>query len=228
MTRVSLIILFSVFTGIVMRRAMDHISVSPATPVASSNPDIAVQLRALTGTTRPSKMWADDFATFVTSHPGQWVVGHCGEPCLSESEAGQQARTDAVKYVWPLIAGRMQRSSVDAEWLRGRVTADVVAGRLDADSLAEEFHRPYGTVWTESVLLNISADRLDALVNSYQIDGGKWRSHQIGKLPKAVVAGLVGVWLTYLFLNVVTKGYFTIRLRLAAALATVLGVAMLI
>jgi hypothetical protein len=39
---------------------------------------------------------------------------------------------------------------------------------------------------------------------------------------------VVGAWLAYLLLNTITKGYFTMRLRLAAALVTAAGVALLI
>jgi hypothetical protein len=154
-------------------------------------------------------------------------VGRCAHPCLSEPEAGREARRDAANLVFPLLAQRFNPDRADADWLRSRVTADVLSGRLDADCLAERFARPYGTVWTESVLLDVSPQRLDSLTSSYQADQAQWREHS-SKIRQRVVIAVGGAWLAYLLLNSITKGYFTMRLRLAAALATAVGVALLI
>jgi hypothetical protein len=227
MTRLILIILLSISAGILIRATAHHFTSPPPTAELHTSPDIAVQLRALSSAPQPAKPWATDFAAYVSTHPGQWLVGHCSQPCLSEPEAARQARTDAANSLWPIIAARLPQPIADADWLRDRLTSDVLAGRLDADILAEQFQRPYGVVWTDSVLLDISPARLDPLLNSYHNDLSDRQNHHF-QFRKAIVVAMVAAWLAYLFLNALTKGYFTTPLRFAAALITVAGTAFLV
>ena len=226
MIRFVFILAVAVGAGILIRASFERAASPPVVSQVTASPDAAVALRSLDGTTRPSKVWVDDFAEYVSAHPGQWVVGHCAQPCLSESEARQEARADAAKLVWPIVAARSQQSS-SMDWLRGRVTADVLTGRFDADHLAEQFERPYGTVWTESVLLDVSLGRVDTVIDSYKAEQRHLERRQIA-VREAVGIAVIGAWLTYLFLNAITKGYFTMRLRLAAMMVTALGVALVL
>jgi hypothetical protein len=227
MIRMGLILVLAVATGVWVRTFAGRLAAAPALSTATSSVDPAAALRSLDGATRANKPWVDDFAAFVTSHPGQWVVGRSTHPCLSEPEAARAARSDAANAVYARVAARFGSSPADADWVRRRITADVVDGSLDADCLAERFTRPYGTVWTESVLLDVSPQRLDSLLSSYQADQAQWRQRS-SEIRQAVAISVAGAWLAYLVLNSVTKGYFTMRLRLAAALVTAAGVALLI
>ena len=230
MIRLFPIIMIAVIACVLTHKVEQRNNPATAPTVFSANANVsddpAVALRELTGTTRPSKLWADDFAGFVSSRPGQWVVGHSPTPCLDEPTAAQAARTDAANAVWQAVTARLGQTG-GPDWLRNRVTADVVAGRLDADHLAEQFQRPYGTIWTEAVLLDVSPDRLDSLLKSYKGEDAQRHRHESG-IREAVGISIFGAWLGYLFLNAVTKGYFTFRLRLAAMLVTAVGVALLI
>jgi hypothetical protein len=227
MIRFIFIIAVAIGAGILIRAFLGRTGSPPVVSEVTTSADAAIALRSLDGTTRPSKVWVDDFAGFVSAHPGQWVVGHCPQPCLSEAEAGQQARSDAAKVVWPIVAGRYRQASADTDWLRGRVTADVLAGRFDADHLAEQFQRPYGAVWTESVLLDVSPEKLDSVLDSYKVEQRHLQRRQIA-IREVVTVTVIGAWLVYLFLNAVTRGYFTMRLRLAAMVVTALGVALVV
>jgi len=227
MIRMVLILMVAVASGVLVRTIARRFSAPPVVPLARSTADPGAVLRSLAGATRTNKPWSDDFAAYVSSHPGQWIVGRSAHPCLSESEAARAARADAANVVYPLVAERFTANPLDADWLRRRVAADVLAGRLDADCLAERFTRPYGTVWTESVLLDVSPQRLDSLASSYQIDRAQWRQLAT-RMRQSVAISVAGAWLGYLLLNSITKGYFTMRLRLAAALVTAAGLALLI
>jgi hypothetical protein len=227
MMRLMVLIGLSFVAGILIHSAVHRSDAPPPVPFVSSSPDVAAQLRTLTGAGEPNKLWAHDFAAFVTAHSGQWVVGRCQEPCLSEAEAARDAHSDAARFVWPIVLSRFSAIPADSEWLRARIAADVAAGRLDADTLAEKFERPYGAVWTESVLLDVSPARIDSLLNSYKSDRRMSQRH-LAKDHEMLLIAVVGSWLAYLFLNAVTKGYFTMRLRLAAAMVTALGVALLV
>ena len=225
--RAVLVILASVAVGVFVRGLVRQYSGEEAGAQVSSNSDAGAALREISAATQPSKLWAVDFAAYASTHPGRWVVGHCAEPCLSEEEAAKEARVDAAKTAWRMVAGRLGFVSGEGDWLQERFMADVVAGKLDADTLVERFERPYGTVWTESVLVDVSAGRVDAVVNSYRDELTDWRNRQ-AMVRRAAVLGMAGAWLAYLFLNAVTRGYFTTRLRLAAGVVTAVGVALLI
>lgn len=165
-----------------------------------------------------SKQWIDDFDRFCIDHPGRWIVGRCPGPCLSQQEAEQAARTNAAQTVWALVPARL-RNAEDAGALKRFLTAAIATGGLQADCLAEEFDRPYGTVWTESVLLDASPQKLNSFLAGYE---RAWRNrqHLLAAVRVAALALVAAAWLMYIFLNAVTKGYFTTRLRLGAAAVT--------
>jgi hypothetical protein len=168
--------------------------------------------------TRPSKAWLTDFAAFTSAHPGVWIVGRSQEPCLSEQEAQQAARADAAQAVYALLPQRL-RDADDTDALKRSVLSAIAAGGLVTDAFPERFDRPYGTVWTESVLLDASPQKLDSFLAGYD---SAWRDRQRRlSIMRASAAGLVtAAWLMYIFLNAVTKGYFTTHLRLGAAAVT--------
>jgi hypothetical protein len=225
MTRLLSLIILSVAAGVGMRNAFQK--TAPSTPQnISASSDVAKELREISGTPQPDKLWALDFAAFANSHSGEWIVARCKDPCLSESEAATQAHSDAARLVWPIVLARFSAVPSDAQWVRSRVEADVTGGRLDADKLVEKFDRPYGAVWTEAVLVDVSPSRIDSLLDSYKSQRVKTQHHQT-QLHEVLLIGIAGAWLAYLLLNTITKGYFTLRLRFAAALVTVISVALL-
>jgi hypothetical protein len=194
------------------------------TASAGPTPDAAAALRSLSGPSHPTKPWIDDFAGFSAGHPGQWIVGRCARPCLSPAEAEQSARTDAARAVYAIAADRIGSRE---RWLARRVLSDVQAGELAADDLVERFDRPYGTVWTDTVLLDASPARLDTLVDRYR-GTLRVRRAALAALRLGAVALTLGAWLAYLVLNLLTRGYFTLRLRVAAATITALALLVLL
>jgi hypothetical protein len=180
--------------------------------------DVASTLRELSGNVdseNPNKGWATRFAQFVNAHPGrQWVVGRCATPCLSEAEAAQEARDNAAAKLYPIIERHVRTSRLDGQWLADRVTGDVREGRFEADRFTEQFKRPYGQVWTESVLLDVTPDNLDSVVGQYRDELGQRHVQTRRHLATAAIVILLS-GLLYILLNIATKGYFTMRLRLA-------------
>ena len=191
---------------------------------ADAAPDIAAALRTVQGTpASPSGQWESAFADFVNSHPGrQWVVGRCDRPAISESEAADFAHRDAARQLEPLICRALNLRRRDQAWLKEKLRQDVRSGRLDDDHFAERFERPYGTVWTESVLLDVSPDRVDPLIGRYR---GELNARQVRRGRRLGIAAILalatagGYWMA----NAVTRGYFTGRLRLIAAVLMMAG-----
>ena len=206
------------------RSSLDTSWQSASLPIADAR-DAGAALRSLDPSAgkRPSKQWLNDFATFSSNHPGNWIVGRCDQACLSESEAQQAARLDAADAVCALVVPRL--SYIDRAGTLAHLTADIQNGQLQVDRLAEHFDRPYGTVWTASVLLDASPQRLDSLLARNE---RTWRGQQRRaiRIDAAALTFVAVVGLIYIFLNAVTKGYFTTRLRLAAV--TIAGAIMII
>ena len=193
--------------------------------------DVAAVLRGMGPSGQPApddKLWVTRFAAFVNEHSGrQWVVSRSQSPCLSEAEAAEQARANGAAKVFPIVAERLNARRFDAGWLRDQVAHDIRDGRLDADRCAEQFSRPYGQVWTESILLDISSDRLDPLVRGYATKLGARNHRHVGRMVAAIV--ITGVlWTAYLLINSLTRGYFTTRLCLTAGVLTIAVVALLV
>lgn len=214
----------------VRHRLMLHRAIPAPVVVEDDSPDVAAVLRTLSGheTVADEKSWAVRFAQFINAHPGtQWVVGRSRTPCLSEAEASEAARQDGAAKVYPFLLQNIGTRRVDAGWLRERLMQDVRAGRLDADRFAESFNRPYGQVWTESVLLDVSPARLDPLLARYR-DELNVRHIQFRRHLAAAAVISIGTALAYLLLNSITKGYFTMRLRLAAMLIVAAAVVILL
>jgi hypothetical protein len=186
------------------------------------NHDAAVALRSLSGSAQPTKAWIADFAAFAASHPGHWIVGHCAQPCLSEAEAEQTAQADAANRVFEILQNQWRAGYFNQQWLHDRLLADIGAGALADDELSERFDRPYGTVWTDTVLLDASPAKLDPLADRYRAEL-QARHQRTAKLQFAALALAGSVWMAYLLVNTITKGYFTLRLRLIAGTVTALA-----
>jgi len=190
-------------------------------------PDIAAAMRSLNGKkdlAPTSKPWVADFAQFVSDHPNQqWVVGRSTSPCLTEAEAAASAHEDGARKIVPRVLRQVADSSRDVAWLREVVTRDVRSGQFDADRVASHFGRPYGEIWAESILLDVSPQKLDPIVRQYKIhlneDQAQLNARQLRLQKRLGIAGIVVFMscLLYVLLNAATKGYFTVRLRVAAA-----------
>ena len=203
-----------------LARTFEPASAASGADAAADSPDVATALRSLSNTggragVADQKPWAVRFAQYVNDHPGrQWVVGRAPRPCLSEQEAAEAAHADAAEKVYPVLLRQLDGRRRDAQWLRDAMQRDVAEGRLDADRFAEQFDRPYGKVWAESVLLDVSPERLDPLLAQYRI---RLRAHHLQvRRHVTIAAALTTVTLlAYLLINSLTKGYFTTRLRVA-------------
>jgi len=194
---------------------------------AGPTPDAAVALRSISGGSHPTKPWIEDFAEFTAAHPGQWIVGRCSEPCLSQAEALQSARSDAARTVYSIALERLGQAHGTGQWLAKCVLADVRAGELANDDLTERFDRPYGTIWTETVLLDASPAKLNPLIDRYRGEL-RARSAQTKTMQAGAAAIALSAWLAYFLINMITRGYFTLRLQLIAGTITAMALLVLL
>jgi len=100
------------------------------------------------------------------------------------------------------------------------------ADDLVVDQFAQRFARPYGDVWSASILAEVSSRRLDALAHQYAAQVQISHVHRV----RAIAAGgalIVALWLLYTAANAVTRGYYAARLRVATVFLAAAGLLIL-
>ena len=200
-----------------------------AGPVAAAKPKPAQPPTTATApTTRP---WAADFPAFANAAADRhWVVGRSSKPCLSESEAAEQARRDAGSQVRALLRPHLSSRWLDGDaeaWLKGRVDRELVLGRLIVERSLSKVHRPYADIWSGAVLVDASGDRLAPIVRDYQ-EWRQVRTHTLRRTGFSVLGFSAAILAIYAVMNALTKGYFRGRLRAGAGLVMGLGAGWLI
>jgi hypothetical protein len=198
--------------------------------VANEAADVARAFRSLssaTPATAPAdKLWLVDLSNFASNHPGQWIIGRSGKPCLSQAEALQSARADAGNSIDGLLRQQLAKYHGDSAWIGSRIRADIQAGQLQMDCLIEQFTRPYGTIWTGSVLIDAPAEKLSSLITRHA-DELRAQRARTARMRAAAVLIIAIAWLLYLPLDAITKGYFTTPLRFSAMIVTIAAVVIL-
>jgi hypothetical protein len=182
---------------------------------------VCVLLVMTSATWAQIKPWVEDFPAFASTGDGaRWIVGRSTLPCVSEAEAFEAATRDAraqlLARVRPLLGESYDGRS--EMWLQRRLAQELVI----VDRSVSRVHRPYGDIWSESLLVDAPHDQLARLAREHAI----WRNDQRQTAWGAVasVAGLsITILLIYTAVNAATKGYFRGRLRAAAALTLALG-----
>jgi hypothetical protein len=173
--------------------------------------------------------WAADSAAYINDHPDRnTIIGRCTKVCLSEPEARRIAEEDAMRQAVTLIqrhANNRGANFTGRAQDTARLLADLRRGMPVQDRFVQKYHRPYGDVWSESVLVDASNGWLESMSQRHATV-----IHQHEMRAKGIFASVLVVLITiviaYLFLNAVTKSYFTARLRfIAIMLAVVVMVA---
>lgn len=189
-------------------------------------PDAAATLREMTHAATPEKSWVREGGD-QSDADAKLIVGRTRKPAVNEKEALHEARQDVEGRVLAAVDDAIHPSPLDEKVLRRRVASDVAAGRFEIDRVGETFERPYGQVWTETVLVDLSPNKLNPIIAEYrhelQNNRNRVRAHWVG-----LVAITVMVLFGYTLSDAITRGYFTGRLRMMALLIVALGAAALI
>ncbi len=178
------------------------------------------------------KLWVANFAEFVGRNPkSRWILAQSQQPCIDQHEAEQQALEDAAAKLLGEVSDRLGREGGRSWPASGLpVTSrhqDAIVAQLQGegfvvDRFAQSFLRPYGRVWRQAVLIDASDDNIERLA---VVCAGRIRALQASWARQAASIGglLLVICLVYLFLNAVTKGYFSWPLRAAAVAVVIIG-----
>lgn len=176
------------------------------------------------------KGWVDQFDVFAMAAPHrQWVVAYSPDPDSSAQGAHTQAIDAAVASLETIVLPRLaQAPSLQPELVRQRLRRAIADGDVITERFSQSADQPYGKIWREAILIDVSKGQLDGLMAAVQADAAR-RVHVAAahraqwQRDSAAIAGLLLlICLVYVGANAVTKGYYTWRLR---TVAVVLGVA---
>jgi hypothetical protein len=163
--------------------------------------------------------WADDLAEYTRDHPGHtWLIARSNNLCASAGEARHQAEEAGADAILRLIAPRPQHNFAPlTNGVNPRITIrnDIRHQLPIADRFAQQFHRPYGTVCTEMILLDVSPGWIDNLQRR-QADSIQRQESRTRTTAGSLAIVLVSILLAYVFANAMTRRYFTGRLRAVA------------
>ena len=183
----------------------------------------ALPAAAATASTSSSqaKVWATDLPAFLNERLGEWIVGNSADPALSAAEAESSARRDAAAPLFDKLRSRLPRSSWPA--LRKRVESALASDDWVVDRQIKSDVRPYGTIWSASVLIEASPQRRDRLVRDVERETRQQHERVAGATAVATVIAMI-VGSGYLMLNWLTRGYFRGRLLAASVLILMTGI----
>src|SRR5688500_8123853 len=185
------------------------------------------------------KPWAADFRDYVHGQPKRsFVLGQSTKLMSSESDALTAARQSAARELWEPVKARMNQLSanrrnrivVDEGFVRRQVEGLLKTGRHVEDTFVQKLQGPSGEVWSASILVDASRERLDAIVAHVgqaaraQVAAKSAQRAEQARGWGAVAAFLAVIVLLYLLVNSVTRGYFMWRLRAAALLLCIVGI----
>ena len=186
------------------------------------------------------KPWVADLAALLARQPaGQWVVAASDRPYTSAEGARERAIEIAAAKLAGKVGGAIRRADPGAwnrlrlgeEFSTGRVESRIAAelqrGNCVTDRFVQRFHRPYGDVWQQWLLVDSSAGRIDAVAISIsQLRRDRWSALVRKALSVAGMAAAICV--VYLFLNAATRGYYAWSLRVAAVVLAGAGAILLL
>ena len=184
------------------------------------------------------KPWADNFGEFVARDANKnWRIGRSPRPCGSESEAHDQAITNAAGQLYPSLRDQLQNSSYGWPIKTFNETYE--------EATLLPFLRPTGTpradprpvhpaflaaVWNRGPrspprgCLARQHPRLGQPVSDRPDRGEDY----LGRTSFPWSACSILICIVYAFINAATKGYYTWSLRMAAVVIGVLIVALVV
>jgi hypothetical protein len=174
-----------------------------------------------------NKPWLENFSAYCNSNPGrQYVVVRSKSSCTSAEWAQKEATTAASR----VLAGKLHTKGMSGFSID---SADIEKYGFIADTFTQSLTGSVSDIWRQVILLDVSGDKMTPLMDTTvsrmkETLKAKVTEIQHKRLTWArmliSLAGLITViCVVYLIVNVATKGYYTLVLRLVTAAAIVIG-----
>ncbi len=175
------------------------------------------------------KPWLLDFASFQSKHRDRsYIMARSTTSATSKAQAEGEALDQAARRAAEIIV-RMRARTPDR--LLGpsfRIDAISLQQRgLVLDRFNQRFYGAAGPIWRSAVLVDISPDKFQPLVDdevsAVRVERLTWARMLVTLLGLGVLITVV-----YVFLDVATRGYYTWSLRIAAIVLAAAGVVLVL
>lgn len=213
--------------------SLSHLQAQAGAPWDSSNRErtgtleatvIGQQNKVSVATQFIEKPWVTRFDEFISRRPeSTFLLARTASFSSSEHaahlEAADRAAESVSQIISPLVlaaAGPTEVRSDMQEQIRNTARWLIQSGHLVKDRFAQKLTRPYGEVWREAVLIEITPSQINGLRN-HALEISSQRRRESVKFHGGLLGLFALVVVLYLFLNLATKGYY--QARLAACLS---------
>jgi hypothetical protein len=166
-------------------------------------------------TTFVNKPWVTEWSEFSNNtRPGEWVVGRSQQFCTNEGEADNFARFGAAQQLIPAVVSRLDgEESASESFIREKII-EQLRSRGPSDRFVQRIDRPYGSLYQVAILVPTGDPLASQVAENVSSQLASQKRAARSTFGGIVVLSLV-ILVLYWFLNAVTKGYFTWRLRMA-------------
>lgn len=173
--------------------------------------------------------WAEDLTTYTSDHPNHtWIVARSPKPCASSAEARRSAEEAAAELLMPLIKPLASTSVLPIPPGESQTLihhSDIRNQLPVSDRFVQQFHRPYGNVWEEAILLDVSP-QWTKNIQSRQAAVITIRETRVQTTVASMAIVILAILVAYAFANMMTRRYFTLRLRAMTIVSILIAIAM--
>jgi hypothetical protein len=205
---------------------------SPKSPRAAAKGTVRMTLsssnRATSLSTKFSQCdWADDLTNYTTEHPGHtWIVARSPKPCASSTEARHSAEEAAVEMLMALMKPTAPSATLPPGEGRSNIHRGDIRNQLPiSDRFVQQFRRPYGNVWEEAILLDVSP-QWTKTIRSRQAEVISMRETRVHTTVASMAIVILAILVAYALANMMTKRYFMFRLRAIAIVSILTAIAL--
>ena len=178
------------------------------------------------------KGWLENFSAYTNSHPDRrYVVVRSKSSCTNSEWAQKEAMTAATS----VLASKLRDQGLSNFTVN---PDDVETHGFIADKFTQSMAGSASNIWRQAILLDVSSDKMSHLADAKKnllaqttaAKAGHTRQmRQTWARMLLSLAGLITViCVVYLIVNVATKGYYTLVLRIVTVATIVIGAIVLL
>jgi hypothetical protein len=162
------------------------------------------------------KPWVENFAGFRNRNPQrQFLLARSQDSCTTEAEAERQAMSSACQQVAQLLNQIRKRRAVRPTGFTVN-PPDLHTGHFVSDRFVQSFDGAAGRIWRQALLIDTSQEKLNKLADIKL--GQLWSTRMTwARMISSAIGLTILICVVYFFLDAATRGYYTLVLRVAAA-----------
>jgi hypothetical protein len=174
------------------------------------------------------KEWIDNYSKFISQNPDKnWIVSRSQSSCISQDQANNEALADAVRQLSVIITGYQKQNKRSGMISLKTNVMDIMNNDMIVDKFVQSFDGSSSQIWRQALLIDASPEKLSKLLKKKLVESTAMRRTWARTLFSAIGCILL-ICIVYGFLNLATRGYYTIALRIVTIALIVILIVILI